>query len=705
MSDLRILSNLPGRVRWQTSAVRDRPAAAAALEADLGRHPQVESVRANPVTGTLLLVFSASSTTADATGWVAASLERLPAGESAVPARREIRIGRSLIGFGRPRDDASDDDEGAGSAAPSPLRRLLDDTAPYADLRRRAIAASVADGLANAVPPLLVGLAVSTVANPSRSLLARVGFGTVAGRLGALGVISAGYWVGASLLEYYRERTASQLADQVRRDLRVRLYDHVQRLDVATVEQRGTGQWMAVLDGDLEEVHRFVRHGGKPLMTIGSNLVVVGGTFLTVSPLLGLIQLFVIPPVLLTSQRMLKPLRQRVIASRDVNEQVSGMIAGNLSGIGTVASFGAEDAQAERVREAIDEQLAASSEANRVEAAYVPTLRAIIGGGFVTTVTLGAARVMNGTMSVAGLDTMAYGQLRLMSALARGGTGVEEFQRTSAALERIYATLDTRSSLEGGSERLPASTRAGTVHFDQVTFGYDPRTPVLRDIDLTIEAGSMVGIVGASGAGKSTLLKLLMRFYDPQHGTVHIDGRDVRDLQLPSLRQALSVVPQDITLFSGTIRENIALGRIDAPFADIVAAAEAARAHEFIAALPEGYETRLGFGGLTLSGGQRQRIAIARALVTDRPYLLFDEATSSLDHVTEAAIQRSLESLRRDRTLLIIAHRLSTVRHADVIHVMDEGNIVEQGTHDELVARGGIYASMWRIQTGEAGAA
>jgi ATP-binding cassette subfamily B protein len=433
--------------------------------------------------------------------------------------------------------------------------------------------------------------------------------------------------------------------------------------------------------------------------------VVVGGTFLTVSPLLGLIQLFVIPPVLLTSQRMLKPLRQRVIASRDVNEQVSGMIAGNLSGIGTVASFGAEDAQAERVREAIDEQLAASSEANRVEAAYVPTLRAIIGGGFVTTVTLGAARVMNGTMSVAGLDTMAYGQLRLMSALARGGTGVEEFQRTSAALERIYATLDTRSSLEGGSERLPASTRAGTVHFDQVTFGYDPRTPVLRDIDLTIEAGSMVGIVGASGAGKSTLLKLLMRFYDPQHGTVHIDGRDVRDLQLPSLRQALSVVPQDITLFSGTIRENIALGRIDAPFADIVAAAEAARAHEFIAALPEGYETRLGFGGLTLSGGQRQRIAIARALVTDRPYLLFDEATSSLDHVTEAAIQRSLESLRRDRTLLIIAHRLSTVRHADVIHVMDEGNIVEQGTHDELVARGGIYASMWRIQTGEAGAA
>jgi len=703
MSQIRILSSTPGRIRWQIPMLRDRSAAAQTLQDDLERHPQVVTAQANPVTGTLLLTFSASASAEEAEEWLQASLERLPElpPEPQVGGRGEIQIGRAWVGFRR--SLGADDDGEPGTR--TPLRRLMDDTSQYSGLRQRALAATLADGIANALPPLLVGLAVSTVSNPSKSLLGRLGFTSVAGRLGALTVITAGYWVGASMLEYYRERTASELADRVRRDLRIRLYDHVQRLDVATVEQKGAGHWMAVIDGDLEEVHRFVRHGGKPLMAIGSNVLVVGGTFLTVSPLLGAIQLLIIPPVLLASQRMLKPLRAKVIASRDVNEQLSGMIAGNLTGIGTVASFGAEDEQTARVGEAVDQQVVASRAANHLEAAYVPTLRAIIGSGFVTTVTLGAAKVIDGSISVAGLDTMAYGQLRLMSALARGGTGVEEFQRTSAALERIYATLDTASNLETGTRRLKSAKKPGQVCLENVTFGYDPREPVIDDLSLTIEPGQMVGVVGASGAGKSTVLKLLMRFYDPQNGSVSIDGIDVRDLQLPSLRQALSVVPQEITLFSGTIRENIALGRPNASFTDIVAAAEAARAHEFIAALPEGYETRLGFGGLTLSGGQRQRIAIARALVADRPYLLFDEATSSLDHVTEAAIQRSLQELRGDKTVLIIAHRLSTVRNADVIYVMEEGHMIEQGTHAQLVAQGGVYASMWRIQTGEAGAA
>jgi len=694
----RILSSIPGRIRWSVAELRGSRRAAQALQQDLSRHPQVLSVSANHVTGSVLLTFNVEASAEEAGRWLEASLRRREAmDDAAIESSNEIMVGNTLVGFKRHEQDPN-------SAQVSPLKRLMADTQPYAPLRNRAIAATLADGLANAIPPLLVSLAVGVVSNPSGSFLARFGLKTVAGRVAGLGLISAGYWVGAALLEFYRERTASEFADQVRRDLRLQVYDHVQRLDVATIEQRSVSDWMAVIQGDIEEVHRFLRHGGKPLMTIASNVIVVGGSFLVISPLLGLVQLMVIPPVMLASRQMLQPLRARIVAARNVDEQVAATIAGNLAGIATVASFSAEDTQAERIQEAVSAQLEASRDANQLEAAYVPTLRAIVGGGFVSTVTLGASRVMSGQISVAGLDVLAYGQLRLMAALARGGTGLEEFQKTAASLERIYETLDLESPIRSGTDPLPSSGAPGELAFRKVTFGYDPREPVLRDFDLTIAPGTTVGIVGASGAGKSTLFKLLMRFYDPQHGEVTLYGKAARTLELASIRSAFSVVPQEITLFSGTVRENIALGRPDAPMAVIEDAARAAAAHDFIVSLPDGYDTRLGFGGLSLSGGQRQRIAIARAFVADRPFLLFDEATSSLDHHTEVAVQRSLRALRGGRTTVIIAHRLSTVRQVDCIHVMDAGQIIESGTHDELVALRGVYANMWMIQTGQVGA-
>ena len=237
--------------------------------------------------------------------------------------------------------------------------------------------------------------------------------------------------------------------------------------------------------------------------------------------------------------------------------------------------------------------------------------------------------------------------------------------------------------------------------FDDVVFGYDPARPVLNRLSMHCPAGKTTGIVGASGAGKSTLLKLLMRFWDAQSGTVRIDGVDVRDLNVEHLRTAIALVSQQITLFAGTIRDNIAYGHRDATIEQVMDAARVAEAHDFIEALPGGYDSVIGFGGLTLSGGQRQRIAIARAVLSNRPLLLFDEATSALDHATEAALQRSLEVATAGRTTVIVAHRLSMIRHADVIYVIHNGGIHEHGRHDELIAAGGIYAGMWRVQTGE----
>ena len=693
---LQVLSSLPGRARWSLPELQGRSWLARALADDLAHHPHVQSVKANSVLGTLLLRFGMEFPEVEAETWVLAALERAPeeAPEGFADESRRYP-GKAMALLRRRRSDEEDE------AGPSPLARFLSATGEYPDLQRKAAAATVLDGLANGVPPLLVGLAVGAVANPSTSLIARLGFATLRSRIAAIGLLSGGFWALASVLEYYRERTASELADRVRRDLRVELYEHLQTMDVAALEARDSHNWLAVLDNDVEEVHRFLRHGGKPLVAIVSNILIVGGTFVVVSPALGLVQLLIIPPIFLVSSRMLRPLRARMIQARDVAEELSAMMGGNLAGMGTLASFGAEEDQAQRVRAANEVHLGLSRDANALEAAYVPTLRGIVGAGFVTTVTWGTAKVFAGKMSVAGLDTMAYGQLRLMSALARGGTGMEEFQRTSAALERIYSTLDTAPTMRGGTATLPASGVKGEVVFQEVSFGYDPRNPVLNSVTLRCPAGSTMGIVGASGTGKSTLLKLLMRFHDPQAGAVFIDGQDIRELELTNLRRSLAVVPQEITLFSGTVRENLALGNPGASLEEVQEAARKAEAHDFIESLPHGYDTQLGFGGLSLSGGQRQRIAIARALLVDRPFLLFDEATSALDHATEAAIQRSLAQVTEGRTTLIVAHRLSTIRHADLIVVMDEGRVVEQGTHEELLATPGAYAGMWKIQTGD----
>ncbi|MCG8462652.1 MAG: ABC transporter ATP-binding protein/permease, partial [Holophagales bacterium] len=328
-------------------------------------------------------------------------------------------------------------------------------------------------------------------------------------------------------------------------------------------------------------------------------------------------------------------------------------------------------------------------------------LRSLAGIGFIATLTSGAHRVATGTQSLGATEAAAMAQLRLLSSIARIGVSLESFQKTATALTRIARTLEARPTVVDGPLVLAPSEGRGEMVLDRVVFGYDPSSPVLRSLSMHVPAGATIGIVGASGAGKSTVLRLLMRFWDPQHGRILLDGTDIRSYDLSSLRRCLAVVPQQITLFQGTLRENIAYGRRGAELEEVVAAAKIAEVHDLVDALPNGYDTPLGFGGMTLSGGQRQRLAIARAVLADRPILLFDEATSSLDHATEAAVQRSLADATRGRTTIVVAHRLSTVRHADRIYVLEDGVVQEQGRHDELVASDGFYAAMWRVQTGE----
>lgn len=380
---------------------------------------------------------------------------------------------------------------------------------------------------------------------------------------------------------------------------------------------------------------------------------------------------------------------------------MSALLHGNVSSLSTIKSFASQDDEASRVAAAGREQVTSAHEANELSARYVPTLTAIVGTGFMSTLVYGGLKLHSGTIAPGAYNVVANTQLRMLAAIAYFGTSLEHYQRTALSLTRVFTVLDLKPAIAHDDRGVPFSGLTRDVVFDNVTFGYEPDRSVLSNLHLRFPAGSTTGIVGLSGAGKSTLLKLLLRFYDVGRGSIRFDDVDVRELRLEDVRRSVAMVSQEAALFAGTVRDNIVYARRDANDAEVERAARIAEAHDFISRLPDGYDTQIGFGGHTLSGGQRQRLAIARVVLADRPVLLFDEATSSLDFETEASVQRSLDEFARGRTSIIVAHRLSTVRRADRIYVLDQGRLREEGTHDSLVEADGIYASMWRVQTGE----
>jgi len=330
--------------------------------------------------------------------------------------------------------------------------------------------------------------------------------------------------------------------------------------------------------------------------------------------------------------------------------------------------------------------------------------------GFLAILVLGGFMAINGTLNVGAYSVLVFMTQRLLWPLTSLGETLDLYQRAMASTNRIFDLLDTSSRIVDGEQTLPIRSVQGEVMFDDVSFDYGaeedngskPQPHVIRNLSLYMPAGDTVGLVGATGAGKSTVVKLLLRFYDVKQGRVLLDGQNLRDLSLHDLRQAIGFVSQDVFLFHGTVRENIAYGTFDAGDEAIVDAAKVAEAHEFIMQLPDGYNTIVGERGQKLSGGQRQRVSIARAVLKDPPVLILDEATSSVDNETEAAIQRSLERIAIGRTTIVIAHRLSTVRNADRIFVLERGQLIEQGRHEDLIADDNVYASLWRVQTGRA---
>jgi ATP-binding cassette subfamily B protein len=421
---------------------------------------------------------------------------------------------------------------------------------------------------------------------------------------------------------------------------------------------------------------------------------------LVISPLLMLLAFAPIPIILWGSFRYQHRLEPRYREVRARVGELAASLANNLGGIATIKAFTAEDREVARISAESDAYRQANREAIKFSSAFVPLIRMAILAGFTCTLLIGGRSALNGTLDIGLYSVLVFMTQRLLWPLTRLGETFDLYQRAMASTRRLLDLLAIKPTVVAGTAALPSPAR-GEIRFDGVHFAYATGPEVLRGVDLTVPAGETHAIVGSTGSGKSTIVKLLLRFYDPTSGTVRVDGVDVKTLAFTELRGITGLVSQDVFLFDGSVAENIAYARPDATHEQIVRAATLAEADDFITALADGYDTRIGERGQKLSGGQRQRLSIARAILRDPAILILDEATSSVDNETEAAIQHSMEIVSKGRTTLVIAHRLSTVRGAHRIHVLDNGLITESGTHEELVAHDGLYALLWRVQTGE----
>lgn len=582
----------------------------------------------------------------------------------------------------------------------SPLLRLLTYASAYRGQIASASTFSVLNKLFDLAPPLLIGLAVDTIVERDASWLGRMGMPDVEQQLILIAVLTVVIWGLESVFEYLFAWFWRTLAQALQHTLRMDAYRHVQKLDQGWFHERSTGGLMAVLNDDVNQLERFLDGGANSLIQVGTTMVLVSAAFFWVSPTVALLAMFPIPLILIGSFWFQARIAPRYADVRSRAAEVNGQLANNLSGIATIQAFTAEDAESSR----LEGLSMAYQDANRgaigLSSAFSPLIRMAVVLGFTATLVVGGWQALAGTIEVGAYSTLVFLTQRLLWPLTSLGQTVDLYQRAMASAARILDLLDTPITLVGGSQRLPKEAVAGHVRFEGITFAYPTRDATLTQVDIDVPAGSTIAIVGPTGSGKSTLVRLLLRFYDTGEGRVTVDGHDVRDLNLADLRQSVGLVAQSAHLFAGTVAENLRLGKPDATDDELRKAAEAAEAAEFIDSLPQGWDTPIGERGVKLSGGQSQRLALARAVIKAPPILVLDEATSAVDNETEAAIQRSLERIGVGRTVLVIAHRLSTVRNADKIYVVEDGSVVEAGAHDDLLTLDGAYARLWRIQTG-----
>ena len=576
------------------------------------------------------------------------------------------------------------------------------------------IVASIAARLLDLVPPIMLGVAIDAVFGQQRFSLWLVPEAWIPANETTqfwivIGLI-AGAFTLAAAFHWIRNWGFNAFAQNIQHSVRTDTYDTMQRLDMGFFADKQTGELMSVLSNDVNQLEQFLNEGLNSVFRLGVMVVGIGGVLLYYNWQLALIALLPVPIIAGFTYLFIKVIQPKYARVRSAVGTVNSRLENNLGGIQVIKSSNTEAYESDRVEDVSTEYLDANWSAIRTRIKFFPGLRLLAGLGFVVTFLVGGLWVftgsapgpLSGELSVGTFVVFILFTQRFIWPMAQFGQIINMYQRAYASAERIFGLMDEPERLGIDPDAEPIEVRGGDVEYDDVTFGYDgDEEPIVEGVDFTVEGGETLALVGPTGAGKSTVLKLLLRLYDVDGGAIRIDGQDIRGVTLRSLRQSIGYVGQDTFLFHGTVGENIAYGAFDADEEAIVEAAKAAEAHEFITNLPDGYDTMVGERGVKLSGGQRQRVSIARAVLKDPAVLVLDEATSDVDTETEMLIQRSLDRLTEDRTTFAIAHRLSTIKDADTIVVLEDGRIVERGTHEGLLENGGLYAHLWGVQAGE----
>jgi ATP-binding cassette subfamily B protein len=517
------------------------------------------------------------------------------------------------------------------------------------------------------------------------------------------GLIIAGLAIlGSSLLRgffyYVQQYDGETLAQQVAYDLRNQIYDRLQRLSYAYHDKAQIGQIMSRATQDVESVRFYVNFGVIRLFYTLVLIFIALGLMMSASWKLALVTWAVLPLISISSAVFHVKMRPMWTEVQDGLGRLGNVLQENLSGVRVVKSFSREEFESEKMRREVDELYYWSFKTNRLQAASQPLMQFLGALAIVVTIWYGGHLVYDNELTIGQLTEFLLYLTILQLPVRSIGFMITFFARAQSSGERIFEILDAESAVKEKPDAVELKDARGEVTFDDVSFGYDSISPVLRDVSITAQPGEMIALLGPTGSGKSTVVNLMPRFYDVTGGAIRIDGVDIRDVTLASLRRNIGIVQQDVFLFIDTIRENIRYARTEATDEEVVAAAKTARIHDFIMSLPEGYDTWVGERGVTLSGGQKQRISIARTLLMDPKILVFDDSTSSVDMQTEYLIQQALAELMRGRTTFVIAQRLRTVRRADQIIVMRAGQIVERGRHDELLERNGLYRSIYDLE-------
>lgn len=525
-------------------------------------------------------------------------------------------------------------------------------------------------------------------------------------RLGILVAIMSGAYALTGLAEFGDQYLRHALGERFLFDLRVRIYDYLQRLSLSFFERTSTGELMSRVTNDVNELEQFITHGITFVVVDLLRLLGASAILLVLEWRLALVVLFLIPIIGLGLRRFNRYVRPIYRLARDRLGHINSRLQDDLAGMRVIQAFGQENAELERFRAVSERYYRERVRAIWAWSTFFPAISFLSALGGVLVLGFGARMVINGQLTLGTLVAFLAYIAAFYEPLRRLTDVDNTFQQAIAAAQRIFELLDEMPDIQDVPDAISLDRMRGEIRFEDVHFHYGDKDEVLHDIDFHVAPGQVVALVGPSGAGKTSIANLLCRFYDPTHGRVMVDGHDLCRVGLRSLRCQVAVVLQDTFLFNASVRENLLYGKPDASTDEIIAAAKAAYAHEFIQQLPRGYETEIGERGVRLSGGQRQRLALARAILVDPRILILDEATSSVDAEAEYLIQQALEEVMKGRTSLVIAHRLSTIRNADKIIALHDGRIREVGSHHELLSRGGLYSQLYQRQlelTGTAG--